>query len=110
MAHADYNCCALCDGKMEYASFYDATTKDDLCYECMSDLRDAGAHVLNGREFLEWIKSIPDEQLVERLSSLGYWPCYYDNPVDEHVMSRLGHDPDGPRRMDDWKKLWQGHR
>ena len=87
MAHADYNCCALCDCKMAYVESDNATTKEEICMRCLRALHDAGVIVHTGGELEEWIKSNPD--MVDMLPVMGYTPCFYDNPVDDAFQAAM---------------------
>jgi hypothetical protein len=40
MAHGDYNCCAICDSKMEYSNY--AETKNNICSNCVCNLAEKG--------------------------------------------------------------------
>ncbi|HEY9462834.1 MAG TPA: hypothetical protein VIR54_07075 [Vicinamibacterales bacterium] len=80
MAHGDYNCCALCDCKMDYAN--DATTKEEVCVDCMKALHSAGVMVYTGAELEAWIKANP-AVARDLLPALGFYECFYANPVDE---------------------------
>ena len=57
MAHGDYNCCAVCDSKLEYSN--DAQTKEELCSWCAVNLAQSGVFVHNVVEKMdESIKSL----------------------------------------------------
>lgn len=86
MAHADYNCCAVCDCKLDYNA-YDARCKQDICTNCLKDLRDVGAMVLDVPELMAWIAS--DPYLADKLKRVGYSKCFYENEVDDAVAKRL---------------------
>ena len=47
MAHADYHCCAVCDKKISFGGF-GATTKEQICSECVANLAEKGVIVHNG--------------------------------------------------------------
>jgi len=80
MAHGDYNCCALCDRKLDYRP-YDAATKEELCVDCMKALHGAQVMVYTGAELEAWIKANP-VSAHDLLPSLGYSKCFYRNPID----------------------------
>jgi hypothetical protein len=96
MAHADYECCAVCDSKQDYAE--DACAKDVLCTDCLKDLRAAGVYVLDVDEFITWITETDPYEVASVLvrtayqrSSKGVYfsQCYYRNPVDSAVYQKL---------------------
>lgn len=87
MAHADYNCCALCDCKMAYVESDNATTKEEICTDCLRTLHAGGVMVSTGGELEDWIKSNPEK--VEILPGMGYTPCLYDNPVDDAFQAAM---------------------
>ena len=58
MAHADYDCCAICDCKLSYAGFYNARTKEDI----------------------RKVKAI--------LEQLNFRCCYYQDSIDDLLESR----------------------
>ena len=81
MAHADYECCAVCDTKMTYHGF-DAPTKERICPDCMRCLGTAGLHVFTGEEVAAAIVTDP-ERVVPILEACGFKTCFYGNPVDD---------------------------
>lgn len=83
MAHGDYNCCAVCDCKMQYS--YDATTKEQICTACLKALRTQGLSILDVDELKNWIKTEKPEIVKDVLSKIGYSKCCYGNEVDELV-------------------------
>lgn len=81
MAHADYNCCAICDSKLEYSE--EATTKERICEGCLKDLRNIGLNILGVDELIEWINSVDLDIVNNALSKLCFRFCYYKNPLDD---------------------------
>lgn len=79
MAHSDYHCCACCDCKLAYS--HDATTKEQVCTDCLRGLHAAGVMVYTGDELAAWIEAHPD-QAVGLLPTLGFATCWYQNAVD----------------------------
>lgn len=85
MAHGDYDCCAVCDSKIDYSD--DAETKENLCQDCVRSM-----HALTGdliqtqAELLAWLKEATPEQVI----AAGIVPCFYGNPVDTAVREILG--------------------
>ena len=89
MAHADYNCCAVCDCKRSYND--DAEAKEEICPECLRNLHKAGASdVYTVGELVLWIEETTANDLAKTLVEVGYCACWYGNPVDEAVKLRLG--------------------
>lgn len=87
MAHADYHCCMICDGKMDYAG-YDADTKARACEHCLQVMRDTGAIFVTPAEVIAGIGAMTDKAALEWLHAVGYEPCYYDNEIDLYLVSR----------------------
>jgi len=82
MAHADYDCCAICDCKLYYNA-YDSRTKETICSDCLKALRDKGIHIITVEELINWIEKNPIEIVKETMKNLGFRECYYYNEVDE---------------------------
>jgi len=89
MAHADYNCCAICDSKLNYAGF-DATTKEEICSCCVANLAEKGVIVHDVDELIEWIKNEDAGKVAKILKDMGFRFCYYSNTVDEIVEKKIG--------------------
>lgn len=87
MAHGDYNCCAVCDCKLEYAG-WDATTKERICEYCLEKLQQMNLPIVTVKQLIEWIENEEPETLREKLKELGFRACYYKNDVDEAVRQR----------------------
>jgi len=87
MAHADYNCCAICDNKQDYSD--NSTTKEEICTECLISLRNANVNVLSVDEFIEWVNDTDKVKLAFKLDEIGYHKCYYRNDVDEAISNKL---------------------
>lgn len=87
MAHGDYDCCALCDSKLNYNA-WEARTKEDLCTGCLKVLHGLDIMVYDGEELHEWIRSHGAEEVVGKLGP-HINQCFYDNLIDrafaEHV-------------------------
>ncbi len=87
MAHADYNCCACCDTKLGYAGADDATTKEELCLDCMKSLHAFGVMVYDGSELKAWMRADDDGLTASRkvaiLTQNSFSECPYDNTVDQ---------------------------
>lgn len=82
MAHADYDCCAICDSKQPYSS--DADTKSEICADCLKMLRDEGIAPLplDPEELIAWMQREPVRAMAV-LTEIGFRPCCYPNPVDD---------------------------
>lgn len=87
MAHADYNCCAVCDSKMDYASC-DARTKEDICINCLKNLRDAWINALDCKEFVKFVNESDSVEVKEKLDTLWFNFCCYGNTVDDAVKTK----------------------
>ena len=90
MAHADYHCCAICDRKISYGGF-SATTKEQICSECVANLAEKGVIVHDVPELIEWIIKEDPLKVATILRDAGFRFCYYYNPVDEIVEKKIGH-------------------
>ena len=87
MAHGDYHCCALCDCKITYGGF-DATTKEQICSECVADLAQKGVIVHNVQELLEWIEKTDIKILKSILKDIGFTFCFYPNVIDRALIEK----------------------
>ena len=88
MAHADYNCCAICDSKMDYAGF-ESTTKEEICEECLKNIKELGLKIENIDDLKEFIKETDYKTLKETLIKLDYGFCCYENKIDELVVKKF---------------------
>ncbi len=86
MAHGDYSCCAICDCKLCYG---EDATKEELCTDCLKNIRDKGYSFLDVYELLAGLRAMPIATAKELLTSLGYRECYYLNEFDESVKDIL---------------------
>jgi len=89
MAHADYNCCAVCDSKLSYAGF-DATTKKEICSRCVANLAEKGVIVHDVDELIEWVKNEDAEKVAKILKDVKFKFCFYPNEVDDIVGKKIG--------------------
>lgn len=87
MAHADYNCCAICDCKMNYAGGY-AETKDKLCPECIERSAALGHLCVRPEQVVEHVKTLDDAAALVWLNAMGFDPCYYENDTDKYLIER----------------------
>lgn len=87
MAHASYDCCAVCDCKMAFNE-PDSLTKETLCAHCTVALAKRGIFVTDSTELLTWMSSVTPGVAAATLVECGFSPCYYRNQVDEE-MKRL---------------------
>ena len=87
MAHADYNCCAICDNKMDYAGF-GADTKTKLCPDCIERSAALGKLCVSPEQVAEHIKSLSDADAIAWLHAMGFDPCYYENDLDKYLIER----------------------
>lgn len=81
MAHADYDCCAICDSKMEYSGM-DSKTKEKICTECLKKLRSNGLMILDTVELIAWMKTSVNNP-KELLDAIGFKKCADSNEVDD---------------------------
>lgn len=88
MAHADYNCCAICDSKMDYNGWC-ATTKEEICEGCFIDIIRLGLKIKNIDDLKEYIKTGEYSEVKENLLKLGFSFCHYSNEIDDLVSTRF---------------------
>jgi len=93
MAHADYDCCAVCDSKMGFNS--DAMPKERICSNCVANLAENGVIVHGVDELIVWIENEEREKLFSILAKVGYSPCIYGSDTDDAVEARQ-REPGGP--------------
>lgn len=86
MAHADYNCCAVCDCKLEYSE--DSQTKETVCMECMANLYKHGVMIKSVNGLIDWITATPKRTIRKVLKDIGFRRCYYTNEVDDEVIKK----------------------
>lgn len=83
MAHGDYDCCAVCDRKLNYNE--DASTKEEICPKCAVNMTLAtGQRITTPDALIGWIGTATTEQLDEA----RIVECFYRNPVDDAVTAR----------------------
>jgi hypothetical protein len=87
MAHADYNCCAICDDKMEYSGF-SAETKEKLCPECIERTAELGKLCVRPADVEVHLRSLDDAAALKWLHDMDFSPCYYENPLDQYLIDR----------------------
>lgn len=86
MAHADYNCCAVCDSKLAYSN--QATTKEEICSYCVAKMARLGVIVGSAHELIEWINREDRDKIESVLSEAKFRFCIYPNEVDMAVVNR----------------------
>lgn len=87
MAHADYDCCAICDCKMHYNGGC-ADAKAALCTDCIERTAELGKLCTRPEQVLEHLKSMNDVAALAWLHALGFSPCYYQNEFDDYLIGR----------------------
>lgn len=87
MAHADYDCCAICDSKITFN--VDAEAKTDICDYCRESLHEIGVSPQTVKNLKDWIRKTDHDDLLETLTSIGFWLCSYSNDVDNLVKTKL---------------------
>jgi hypothetical protein len=88
MAHADYDCCAVCDDKLSYNE--DAMTKGEICSSCLKSLNQThNLNVWGVEDFIAWIDKTPAKEVEKILKAVGFSYCCYWNAVDEAVALKL---------------------
>lgn len=87
LAHADYNCCAICDDKMEYSGF-GSETKAKLCPDCIERSAELGHLCVRPEQVVEYLKTLDDAASLTWLHAMGFSPCYYANDLDAYLISR----------------------
>lgn len=80
MAHADYDCCAICDDKLSYGG---ERTKEIICGECVAAMAREGVICGNVDELCAWIEKSTTDQVLSLMNKVGFSKCYYPNPVDK---------------------------
>ncbi len=86
MAHADYDCCAVCDSKQGYNSAADS--KAAICGPCVAEMAKRGVILGTSEEFVKWIEEHPAEEVKTLLDAVGFCPCFYPNAVDFAVKGK----------------------
>jgi hypothetical protein len=86
MAHADYECCAVCDAKVFYRP--GVMAKEIVCGTCAACLAEEGVEATNTDDLLAWMQSAAPATVVAVLRRNGFRPCRYPNLVDA-VWERL---------------------
>ena len=95
MAHADYDCCAVCDYKLGYAG-WNATTKERICEDCLLKLQEMNLKIVTVGQLVAWIKGTDRNVLRIKLKEIGFRRCYYENDVDRAVEEKgIEFDKDG---------------
>lgn len=90
MAHGDYNCCAVCDCKLEYSN--NAQTKSRICESCLIKLRDHKLNIITVEEFAAWVEKTDKAEVKRILESIGYSQCFYTNSLDELIKKKIRDD------------------
>ena len=90
MAHADYDCCLICDCKMSFS--YDSRTKEDVCRGCLHVMRKRGEILLSQEEVIEFLKTRDDESALKWLNEVGYSACFYRCDADNYIIDERGFD------------------
>lgn len=88
MAHADYDCCAICDTKQSYQGYSTAGTKDEICGYCTANMAEHGVILHNVEEFKKWLTETPKEDVERILTAVGFSRCFYPNEVDVIIHKR----------------------
>lgn len=87
MAHADYDCCAICDCKMNYSGG-GADTKASLCVGCIGRTAELGKLLTRPEQVVEHLKGLVDADALVWLHAIGFDPCYYGNDLDKYLIER----------------------
>ena len=89
MAHANYDCCAICDVKLEYTGMY-AKTKEEICGNCLQNLYNSGGFlkdepIFTVEQLMEWMEAEEPEKVIDILEHIGFTKCICgdNNPVDK---------------------------
>lgn len=88
MAHGDYNCCAICDDKMDYVG-WGAETKEEICECCLKNIEELNLNIKNIDDLKEYIKSEDYKKLEQNFIKLGFHFCYYENEIDDLAFKRF---------------------
>ena len=100
MAHADYDCCLICDCKMSFS--YDARTKEEACVNCLHTMRHMGEILLTQEEVIAFLKARDDEAALKWLNEVGYSACHYRCDADNYIIDERGFDTQ--ERHGKWQK------
>jgi hypothetical protein len=87
MAHGDYNCCAICDSKLDYNAG-DARTKEEICDDCIERSIALGHPCVRPTNVVEYIKTLNDQVALIWLHAMDFDPCYYENDLDKYLIER----------------------
>lgn len=87
MAHADYDCCAVCDRKLAYNS-PGAETKAEICPECEKALALVSLVFDSVDALIQWIKDTDKQAVWLALYAIGFRRCHYPNEVDNAVAEK----------------------
>lgn len=88
MAHGNYNCCAICDCKMDYNG-YEATTKEEICEDCLLECNKLNLNIKNVDDFKKYIENSDYNELKDNLIKLNYEFCFYENKLDKEIAYRF---------------------
>lgn len=88
MAHGNYNCCALCDCKMDYTG-WEATTKEEICENCLKNIKELDLNIANIEELKDFIEYGDYEKIKELLLKCDFSFCFYGNEIDKNVWYRF---------------------
>jgi len=86
MAHADYNCCMICDDKMEYSN--DAKTKESICFGCIEKIMDMGLKITTPDRFIKFVNENSKVEVIKILRKIDFRFCYYPNCIDAAVYKK----------------------
>jgi hypothetical protein len=81
--HCQYDCCAICDGKIQYQGYEDATHKVEVCGDCQAGLCQFAVEVETYQDLIHWMEFEDPRDVYHILSSLNFEVCRYDTKVDE---------------------------
>ena len=93
MAHADYECCAVCDCKMSYNGF-NAKSKAKICSDCVANLAEHDVIVHDWVELVDWVEDTKQSEVEKVLEDVGFSFCCYGNEVDDAVQESTSLEPE----------------
>ncbi len=91
MAHADYDCCAVCDCKMSYNGGM-AETKKEICSHCVAELATRGVIVHGVDKLMEWMRNTDLRKVKRILKECNFRVCFYIGEIDELLAERTGYE------------------
>ena len=87
MAHADYDCCAVCDSKIDYNT--NADSKAIICEDCIKQLKLNNIICDSVKDFNQWLLEVEIGKGKKILKDIGFSICCYGNETDRIYKKRF---------------------